>query len=319
MNTSTYPVTSPLVGNHSVSLVKTIDASDLIAHWKEVYHIDISEELSNVTQIRLYYCEDSGLEFFYPDTVAGSSKLYEQLEHFSWYYMAHKWEHNAAIADIKKSDKVLEIGCGRGDFVNYLVHNHLADATGIELNQRAVKQAIAADRPVKARSLEDMRGEYRHVFDVVCSFQVLEHIAHPREFISACLDLLKPNGLLLFSVPNNASFIRYAQFDLLNLPPHHMTRWFPKTLYRLPSYFPMKLSRIAYEPLADYHLDWYLSIQLTRLSWLPRGQSRLRSLIKPILKRTKLYRLLRGHTMYAAFEKTDNIASYTRAEKLQGL
>src|SRR5262245_6694354 len=100
-------VQSPLTGSENVTVLRTISASELIARWKRDFDIDITGELHGAGEVRLYRCEDTGLRFYWPSNVAGSDKLYEQLQRFDWYYMADKWEHLRAVEDLANHRRVL--------------------------------------------------------------------------------------------------------------------------------------------------------------------------------------------------------------------
>jgi len=65
-------------------------------------------------------------------------------------------------------------------------------------------------------------------FDLITFFEVLEHIGDPQKFISAIKSLLINKGFIIFSVPNS---IRYGRWEeIVNVPPHHITRWTEQTL-----------------------------------------------------------------------------------------
>lgn len=303
---------SPLTENKHITLLKKIKTEQIILDWQSYFNIDITEEIMDKDEIYLYQCNKTKLMFFLPLDIAGSRKIYEKLEEIDWYYMPNKWEHDIAIQDFKNYSKVLEVGCGRGDFVERLRKESKIDAHGIELNPSAVDYAIRRGIPVSQTDLYKLAKEKEGYFDAVCSFQVLEHVAYPKSFLQALINLVKKNGKLIVSVPNSQSFIKYSQNNLLDQPPHHMTRWCEETFYHMNDIFPIKVHKILFEPLAEYHVDWYISIQLSRQ--LSRfSANRLFSslsfhifhkLLKPMLQQSPLIRgFIPGHTLYVCFEK----------------
>ena len=71
-------------------------------------------------------------------------------------------------------------------------------------------------------------------FDVICLFQVLEHLDRLPELFGALHRLAAPGALLMVSVPNAA---RTAFFELngalLDMPPNHIGRWSKKAFESL--------------------------------------------------------------------------------------
>src|SRR5688572_19413819 len=134
-------ITSSLTGSTDVSLVRKFDPDELIKLWNQVLGVDITSELEAIEEIFLYQCEQTLLQFFWPLDCAGSGKFYEILENFDWYYKHKKWEYEAAIKDLKQARKVLEVGCGRGAFIDYAQQLLGIEAVGIELNESAVRYA----------------------------------------------------------------------------------------------------------------------------------------------------------------------------------
>ena len=301
---------SPLTNSQDVTLLKSINSDSLILEWKNGFNIDISKDLKQHKSINLYQCNESKLRFFLPLDVAGSDSLYEQLEKkYDWYYMPRKWEHDVAIKDLKGCSEVLEVGCGRGDFVSRIHKEIGANAQGLELNKNAVAYAQNVGIPVTDKNIHELAEESPHSFNAICTFQVLEHIPEFKNFLASLIQLLKADGKLIISVPNYLSFTKYCNNDLLNQPPHHMTQWSIDTFRFLTQIFPIQLESYHYEPLAEYHVEWYLDIQMSRLprfGVLTRILNKgVQFLIKPLLKKSHfLRRFITGHTIYVCFSKS---------------
>lgn len=256
-------ILSPLTNNKDVSLLCSINSKQLIKDWKGSFGIDITDELEGILQIDLYRCNETGLRFFVPASAAGSEDLYTQLQKFEWFYMPWKWEHEVLFSRLNAGEKILEVGCATGSFIEKLCSAGF-EAEGIEFNSAAVAKAQEKNLPISSTDLITLAGRKPATYDVVCSFQVLEHVSDPAAFISGCIALLKPKGRLVICVPNNESFLKY-QYNLLDMPPHHMTQWSVDTFQALEKLYPLRLSCVKYEPLAHYHLDGYIFAQKTRL------------------------------------------------------
>lgn len=297
---------SPLTYSNDTVLLKKILVSQLINDWWSNFDIDVSADVNEYEEIHLYRCNQTQLLFFIPSEAAGSGELYEQLSKMDWYYMPRKWEHDVAIQDLKGCKSVLEVGCGQGAFVQRLIREHSFAAMGIEFNKNAIEIAQSHNIPVSASTLKEMAHNKTKYFDAVCAFQVLEHVSAPRSFLEECIQLIKPGGKLIISVPNAQSFTKHAHNNLLDQPPHHMHHWCKETFLTLQKILPLDLIKFRTEPLATYHIDWYLGIQNSRLpnTRLIRSPSFWLSsyLIKPVLERySGLRSLIIGHTLYAEF------------------
>jgi SAM-dependent methyltransferase len=289
---------------HSESTVQnTFEVANLIQEWIKSFGINIQEEMSNVSRFHLYRCATCSLGFFKPESLAGSPALYEALQKFDWYYMPRKWEHDIALLDMHGCRKGIEIGCGSGDFVKRVLDDKKISFEGCEQNPSAVQAARRKGLRVYLESAENLAQLYPGSYDVVCSFQVLEHVDQPSAFLTASSRLLRPGGKLLLGLPNAQSFLRH-QFNLLDLPPHHMTRWTDKVLTHLERWYPIKLVHIRYEPLADYHVDGYVGSYMSLLA--TRGLSaltmeRVRFSIAHLIRLLGIQKVLRGQSIYACY------------------
>jgi 2-polyprenyl-3-methyl-5-hydroxy-6-metoxy-1,4-benzoquinol methylase len=247
---------SPLTDSEDVTLISVMQSSKLINEWKRQFQIDITTELSRSEEIYLYQCNQTKLFFFAPSNISGSGWLYEQLQKFDWFYMPHKWEHQIALQDLKDCRKVIEVGCAFGAFVELGLKAGL-NIQGIELNEAAVTVAQSRNLPVRNMNLKDFADSHPESLDALCSFQVLEHIPNPKDFLEWSIRSLKVGGKLIICVPNSESFLKH-QYNLLDMPPHHMLKWTKSAFCSLEKLFPIKLEKAVREPLASYHVSGYL-------------------------------------------------------------
>lgn len=294
----------PICGSPDISLVNSIDTEQLIGVWKQQLNIDVSRDFQNVHNVDLFECDCCHLQFFLPDSLSGSPQLYTQLQRFDWYYMPHKWEHNAALEDMEGCERILEIGCGFGDFVARARSDKGLDAEGIELNVSAVKKAQQSGLPVRGLDLGKVATQFTGHYDAVCSFQVLEHVPNPKDFLEYSCALTKPGGKLILGLPNAESFLRY-QFNILDMPPHHVTRWSSKVLHHLPKLFPLRVEHIKLEPLAEYHVVGYVNAYFSALAKYGVSRYFLRPRLMPwiseFIRLTGLRKLLTGQSLYVSF------------------
>jgi len=302
-------IRSPLTKWRNTELVEVLDTSFIIDGYKKKLNIDTHRFFHGTKKVRIYKCLDTGYRFYYPFNVCGDSKFYEDLEKFSWYYMDWKWEHEIAGNIIKPKDKVLEIGSGRGSFLKKIQEKG-ADCIGLELNKNAVLYGQEKKVRILNESIQNHAKNNHGIYDVVCSFQVVEHITQIKEFLQASVDTLKPDGKLIISVPNNDSFIFLENKLILNMPPHHMGLWNLNSLVNIQKIFNLRLDKVFLEPLQSYHLGFatsYLEEKLT--SKLRRKYHFLPPLIRKIARPFLLFSAremsgyIQGHTILSMYIK----------------
>ena len=107
--------------------------------------------------------------------------------------------------DYIRDKTVLEIGCGEGYGAHYL-SGFCKNITGIDYNAEVVLYAKnkytrdnLAYRTVKA---ENLSAVLKQKFDVIVSFQVIEHIEDTAVFLETVKSLLNDNGMFICSTPN---------------------------------------------------------------------------------------------------------------------
>jgi SAM-dependent methyltransferase len=90
---------------------------------------------------------------------------------------------------------LLDVGCYTGIFVE-IAARHGWEAWGVEPSRWAVEHAHARGLHVVPGTLDTADLPEAH-FDVVTMWDVIEHVADPRETLQQAHRLLKPNGLLV--------------------------------------------------------------------------------------------------------------------------
>jgi len=298
-------VRCPLSGSANVRLERSFSPGELADAYQKTLGIEVGRYLNGVEKIDIYHSLDTGYRFYYPLHIAGDTLLYEELQTLPWYYMDWKWEHDMAAERIKPSDLVLEIGCGKGGFLERIRQKGVS-CVGLEMNRDAMETARGRGLDVRDASVEAHVSENRGRYDLVCAFQVMEHIPQVGEFLSACLEVLKPGGKLVLSVPNNdALMFQLPDFLAINAPPHHMGLWGINALLSLSKIFPLRLDAVEHEPLQAYHTDF--SKQLIRDKLAQRGDSKRAVLPECDALTSEMMELvlekIPGHTIIAYYTK----------------
>lgn len=124
--------------------------------------------------------------------------------------------------------RLLDIGCG-GGLLSEPMARLGAIVTGVD--------AAAGNIPVaQAHATQSgLEIEYRHMtaealleeetrFDVILNMEVVEHVAEPLTYLSACHDLLKPGGMMVCSTINRNA----KSFATAIVGAEWVMRWLPK-------------------------------------------------------------------------------------------
>jgi SAM-dependent methyltransferase len=92
--------------------------------------------------------------------------------------------------------RIAEVGCSFGRFLQ-VVRAKGADVTGIELDEGAA-------RFLSSIGIRNFRSVGRSEHDVICAFQLIEHLSDPASFVEAASKCLQEGGRFLLSLPNGA-------------------------------------------------------------------------------------------------------------------
>jgi SAM-dependent methyltransferase len=308
-------IIGPLSGSTRISRVAQLPVSTIVAAYRRRLGIDVASYFGDLRELAFLRDEESGLLFFHPLT-PGPEEFYAQLStRFEWYYQPQKRAFDIAREHINPADDVLEIGAGLGFFHDGTV---CKSYTGIETNTAAVRSARGRGLELLSIDARLLSRDRRESFDVVCSFQVLEHVEDPRSLIAAMIELTRPRGRIVISTPSADGFWAHRR-EVLNVPPHHVTWWPDKTWYWIKEAFGLRTVTLFSNP-RERLLEWSLTLAINGLARM-RGIS-----LHPILDESPEYQRLRelaeqsaqiiahgvqsdheiparGHTVIAVFEK----------------
>jgi SAM-dependent methyltransferase len=138
------------------------------------------------------------------------------------------------IPRFESGGQALDVGCGNGAFLSYLVALGWT-CTGVDVSADAARTARATTSArVLVGDLTDVELEAGS-FDVIFFNHSIEHIPRPRESLLRAHDLLRPGGRLYVETPNFAgSHARRERSYWLHLDtPRHLQLFTADTLDRL--------------------------------------------------------------------------------------
>lgn len=277
-----------LCESNDLIITGNFNKKNLLALWLGVYP-NAAEELK-LDRILFYQCTNCSLKFFDPQ-LAGGEKFYSELGKFDWYYNhSGKTEYDYVQKHIKENNSVLDIGSGRGVLFTKIKKN--VNYTGIELSTKAVQLAKEAGINVKQEDLLLHAQANKSHYDIVCLFQVIEHLTELDAFLKSIHLTLKSKGLFVIATPNNDGFISTTPNYTFNLPPHHTILWTEKSLQFLAKKYDFDVLEVEQELLQDVHKDSayssYLVAIIKKILFIPNlliDNSKSHSLIVRIVNR----------------------------------
>jgi ubiquinone/menaquinone biosynthesis C-methylase UbiE len=125
---------------------------------------------------------------------------------------------------------ILNVGVGTGDDVPVLAH--FGDVYAIDIDQKAL-DLVDASCVIEKRQGDACQLPYADgMFDVVVSFDVMEHVEHDQKMVDEIHRILKKNGTYIFTVPAY-NWLYSAHDRVLG----HYRRYNRKTVHKLFSAF----------------------------------------------------------------------------------
>ncbi len=133
----------------------------------------------------------------------------------------------------RKTNRLIDVGCGIGYFLE-VAKRRGWEVYGTEFTEEAVKICEAKGASMQLGPLNAANYEPES-FDVICSFEVIEHINNPLEELSSFNSILRKGGLVYCTTPNFNAIERHqlkADWNVLTYP-EHLSYYTPSTLKRV--------------------------------------------------------------------------------------
>ncbi len=122
---------------------------------------------------------------------------------------------------INKQDVIVDVGCGKAQFVKYLIDQGYSNTCGVELDKRMCQIAIGQGIPVEEGSSSKLPFGSMSV-DLLVYTHVFEHLWDLDYDIEQVRGCLKDDGFIFIEVPNamNYSSARVFDYFWFSMPEH---------------------------------------------------------------------------------------------------
>ena len=110
---------------------------------------------------------------------------------------------------VSESSTILDVGCSSGYFDKVLIDEKSCIVDGIEIDPEDAQRAEKVCRKLLIGNIEDTSLDLSQLptdkYDFIMFIDVLEHLLDPSGALKRVSRLLKPNGKIIFSIPNMAN------------------------------------------------------------------------------------------------------------------
>ena len=174
-----------------------------------------SEALSCAAVMEIYQCSMCGL-VQYPGPLVPYYKEVIRASKNSNHMIKFRKAQFQSLVDLidKGASSVFELGCGDGDYLD-LFRQFGLETAGVEGSKILSKGARAKGHDVITGFITEttMPKSFISGFDIVASFNFIEHLPDPLKSLREVSGFLRPGGVALFEVPNYDMILRNHLFN----------------------------------------------------------------------------------------------------------
>lgn len=229
----------------------------------EARHLALKNQIEKLwlgPQVSVQKC--AGCEFVYAFPFVAGDRAFYELAFRREHYPSWKWEFQAtreslmslALQTSASQLRLLEIGAGDGGFLrgvspsildgSNIVCTEFSDYGARRLTESGFK---CFSLPLPALAQADVGSR----FDIICLFQVFEHLDDPHGVFSFLSGFAADKCNLYLAVPNpNWTNFGELNHSLLDMPPNHVGRWRPNDIARVAETHGWHLIEHRFEPSA---------------------------------------------------------------------
>jgi SAM-dependent methyltransferase len=214
--------------------------------------------IANVSPDSKYYSKYYPVDYYKGEFKSGLLKRFLDL----WGRTSFKEKTNAILNACRQPGtdklKVLDVGCGCGDFLAHLYPRRF-ERFGVEINTTGL--ALTKERGINVfENLKDVVSSGMS-FHIVTLWHVLEHLASPLDALAEIRQIMEKDGILAIATPNTNSLgFKLGQKQWFHLDaPRHLFLYNSKSINMLFHKAGFEIVRTC-NPFYDYPLDLFWSI-----------------------------------------------------------
>jgi len=182
------------------------------------------------------------LQLYAPESGYQQHRLHDDNRYANW--EAHRARELAAlIGPASRGAALLDIGCATGTFLTVARANGWR-VRGLELGRHLAEHGRRVHQlDIEIGDIHEAAARFdASSFDAITMWDVVEHLARPRNAVASLVRLLKPGGALYVSTPNEDGWVsRYHWWTIRKLmgswphpePPRHLYQFSRATMAAL--------------------------------------------------------------------------------------
>ena len=210
-------------------------------------------------------------------------------------------EKTEILSSLIEGQNIIEVGCGNGLLLQYLPKN-LA-LTGADFSEGNLKKAKEKNPSVTffKANLDDKTSwkNYSNMYDSVLCSEVVEHIKDDKTAMEILYSLVKPNGVLILTVP--AFKFLLSKFDIKE---GHYRRYSKKEICNLAKSVGFHIEYSRYWNVMGF-FGWLVFIKILNLNLKKSSNSIFASIMGKFLRIEKKMKFPFGQTVIIKARKLE--------------
>ncbi len=209
-------------------------------------------------------------------------------------------------------NRVLEVGCGVGNFTHYLRQRDFVLATdNDERYLEMLRTSVGHLDHIEVENIDWEKADFEALrarnFDTVLCLNVLEHIENDRGALAAFASILPTGGRLVLQVP-----ALQAIFGEIDRAIGHHRRYERRDLQRLLEEAGFEVESLRFFNLPGV-IGWYVNGKLLGRRAVPGIQARFANLLVPLLRLEQRLQPSRGMALVAVGRKRESASTGDRS------